>query len=94
MGWPVLRETKRWEQPSPSVLGSPEMFVNPKPAPAALRKLQITSVFAGILIKLITTGLPKLIPFLTRTWCTTDVREDARIKYLLFLLISFSMHKN
>lgn len=79
----------------PGVLGSPEMYRNPKPALMLLRKLQITPVFAGVLIKLITTGLSELIPFLHRTHHTMNFKGDMRIKRLMFfLLIFFLIHKN
>ena len=75
--------------------GQSETYGNPKPALTLLWKLQITPVFIGVLIKLITTGLCELIPFLHRTRCTMNFRGDARIKRLmLFLLIFFPVHKN
>lgn len=79
----------------PGVLSSPEMHRNPKPALRLPWKLQITPVFAGVLIKLIAAGLSEFIPSLHRTCCTMNFKGHARLKRLmLFLLIFFLIQKN
>lgn len=73
----------------PGVLGSPEMHRNPKPALRLLWKLQITPVFTGVLIKLVTTDSSQLIPFLHRTHHAMNFRGDTRIKRPTFFQVIF-----